>query len=250
MNSSDSSTYKTTSDHLSMLMGSNNSYRSQNLENHHQQPKLENFLGRHSFVADEHHIGCQSSSSGTHAYNNNSTSSTSTSSSNIGLSMIKTWLRNQPAPVIPHHDHQQRINKNDINTTDTTTTTSSSAVQTLSLSMSTGSHTHHNTTSTAAAATGETCSSDRDNTCNDNNKLAVVRTTTSTAPPPGIDSQTTSTTATAIEAVPRKSVDTFGQRTSIYRGVTRHRWTGRYEAHLWDNSCRREGQTRKGRQGT
>ncbi|ONI05247.1 hypothetical protein PRUPE_6G364100 [Prunus persica] len=259
MNSSDSSTYKTTSDHLSMLMGSNNSYRSQNLENHHQQPKLENFLGRHSFVADEHHIGGQSSSSGTHAYNNNSTSSTSTSSSNIGLSMIKTWLRNQPAPVIlphhhdhhDHHDHHQRINKKDINTTDTTTTTSSSssAVQTLSLSMSTGSHTHHNTTSTAAA-TGETCSTDRDNTCNDNNKLAVVRTTTSTAPPPGIDSQTTSTTAiaTAIEAVPRKSVDTFGQRTSIYRGVTRHRWTGRYEAHLWDNSCRREGQTRKGRQ--
>ncbi|KAG8373448.1 hypothetical protein BUALT_Bualt11G0025300 [Buddleja alternifolia] len=41
----------------------------------------------------------------------------------------------------------------------------------------------------------------------------------------------------------------FGHRTSIYRGVTRHRWTGRYEAHLWDNSCRREGQARKGRQG-
>ncbi|KAL4375960.1 hypothetical protein GQ457_02G015840 [Hibiscus cannabinus] len=46
-----------------------------------------------------------------------------------------------------------------------------------------------------------------------------------------------------------KIVDTFGQRTSVYRGVTRHRWTGRYEAHLWDNSCRREGQARKGRQG-
>ncbi|KAL3845122.1 hypothetical protein ACJIZ3_002525 [Penstemon smallii] len=30
---------------------------------------------------------------------------------------------------------------------------------------------------------------------------------------------------------------------------TEHRWTGRYEAHLWDNSCRREGQARKGRQG-
>ena len=89
------------------------------------------------------------------------------------------------------------------------------------------------------------------------------------------------------EPSPKKSVDTFGQRTSIYRGVTRwcekwwspslktsgkifyyyfssennnnnklsqiyifrHRWTGRYEAHLWDNSCRREGQSRKGRQG-
>ncbi|KAH9620107.1 hypothetical protein KSS87_009889, partial [Heliosperma pusillum] len=50
----------------------------------------------------------------------------------------------------------------------------------------------------------------------------------------------------AIE--PRKSIDTFGQRTSQFRGVTRHRWTGRYEAHLWDNSCRKEGQTRKGRQ--
>ncbi|KAL2349011.1 hypothetical protein Fmac_003011 [Flemingia macrophylla] len=47
----------------------------------------------------------------------------------------------------------------------------------------------------------------------------------------------------------KKVVETFGQRTSIYRGVTRHRWTGRYEAHLWDNSCRREGQARKGRQG-
>nr|DAD29796.1 TPA_asm: hypothetical protein HUJ06_031264 [Nelumbo nucifera] len=52
-----------------------------------------------------------------------------------------------------------------------------------------------------------------------------------------------------LDVTPRRSMDTFGQRTSIYRGVTRHRWTGRYEAHLWDNSCRREGQSRKGRQG-
>ncbi|XP_050373393.1 AP2-like ethylene-responsive transcription factor AIL5 [Argentina anserina] len=53
---------------------------------------------------------------------------------------------------------------------------------------------------------------------------------------------------TTETATAKKTVDTFGQRTSIYRGVTRHRWTGRYEAHLWDNSCRREGQSRKGRQ--
>ncbi|KAL8149481.1 AP2-like ethylene-responsive transcription factor AIL5 [Apium graveolens] len=46
----------------------------------------------------------------------------------------------------------------------------------------------------------------------------------------------------------KKAIESFGQRTSVYRGVTRHRWTGRYEAHLWDNSCRREGQSRKGRQ--
>ncbi|EEF28867.1 Protein BABY BOOM, putative [Ricinus communis] len=58
------------------------------------------------------------------------------------------------------------------------------------------------------------------------------------------------TIAPVIESdCPKKIADTFGQRTSIYRGVTRHRWTGRYEAHLWDNSCRREGQARKGRQG-
>ncbi|RLN40600.1 hypothetical protein C2845_PM01G13200 [Panicum miliaceum] len=44
-------------------------------------------------------------------------------------------------------------------------------------------------------------------------------------------------------------VHNTGSRTSIYRGVTRHRWTGRYEAHLWDNTCRKEGQKRKGRQG-
>ncbi|KAK6130795.1 hypothetical protein DH2020_035460 [Rehmannia glutinosa] len=49
------------------------------------------------------------------------------------------------------------------------------------------------------------------------------------------------------QTVHRKCIDTFGQRTSQYRGVTR--WTGRYEAHLWDNSCKKEGQTRKGRQG-
>ncbi|KAL6596356.1 hypothetical protein ACP70R_047722 [Stipagrostis hirtigluma subsp. patula] len=47
----------------------------------------------------------------------------------------------------------------------------------------------------------------------------------------------------------RKPAQTFGQRTSQFRGVTRHRWTGRYEAHLWDSTCRKEGQTRKGRQG-
>ncbi|CAH8374987.1 unnamed protein product [Eruca vesicaria subsp. sativa] len=50
------------------------------------------------------------------------------------------------------------------------------------------------------------------------------------------------------DSTKKKVAETFGQRTSIYRGVTRHRWTGRYEAHLWDNSCRREGQARKGRQ--
>nr|CAE45641.1 putative AP2 domain transcription factor [Arabidopsis thaliana] len=38
------------------------------------------------------------------------------------------------------------------------------------------------------------------------------------------------------------------QRSSPYRGVTRHRWTGRYEAHLWDKNSWNDTQTKKGRQ--
>ncbi|NP_001290493.1 AP2-like ethylene-responsive transcription factor AIL5 [Elaeis guineensis] len=65
---------------------------------------------------------------------------------------------------------------------------------------------------------------------------------------PATEQQDSEMAKVAAPAESRKAVETFGQRTSIYRGVTRHRWTGRYEAHLWDNSCRREGQSRKGRQ--
>ncbi|KAF8389261.1 hypothetical protein HHK36_025954 [Tetracentron sinense] len=48
----------------------------------------------------------------------------------------------------------------------------------------------------------------------------------------------------------RKSVprDSPPKRSSIFRGVTRHRWTGRYEAHLWDKNCWNESQKKKGRQ--
>ncbi|KAK8469836.1 hypothetical protein PHAVU_005G183700 [Phaseolus vulgaris] len=42
--------------------------------------------------------------------------------------------------------------------------------------------------------------------------------------------------------------DTPLPRTSPYRGVTRHRWTGRYEAHLWDKTSWNQSQNKKGRQ--
>ncbi|XP_068649434.1 AP2-like ethylene-responsive transcription factor At1g16060 [Aristolochia californica] len=48
------------------------------------------------------------------------------------------------------------------------------------------------------------------------------------------------------KSVPRESPP---RRSSIFRGVTRHRWTGRYEAHLWDKNCWNESQNKKGRQG-
>ncbi|KAH9305320.1 hypothetical protein KI387_009724, partial [Taxus chinensis] len=45
-----------------------------------------------------------------------------------------------------------------------------------------------------------------------------------------------------------KDKPTQSGRSSIYRGVTRHSWTGRYEAHLWDKNCWNQGQNKKGRQ--
>ncbi|OIW08148.1 hypothetical protein TanjilG_06691 [Lupinus angustifolius] len=46
-----------------------------------------------------------------------------------------------------------------------------------------------------------------------------------------------------------KQKQNTGKRSSIYRGVTRHRWTGRFEAHLWDKSSWNNIQKKKGRQG-
>ncbi|XP_020097715.1 AP2-like ethylene-responsive transcription factor At1g16060 [Ananas comosus] len=38
------------------------------------------------------------------------------------------------------------------------------------------------------------------------------------------------------------------KRSSQFRGVSRHRWTGRYEAHLWDKSSWNATQRKKGKQ--
>ncbi|KAG4932502.1 AP2-like ethylene-responsive transcription factor [Glycine max] len=70
-------------------------------------------------------------------------------------------------------------------------------------------------------------------TTNDDNNLNVTNTVTTKV-------------KRTRRSVPR---DSPPQRSSIYRGVTRHRWTGRYEAHLWDKHCWNESQNKKGRQG-
>ncbi|WVZ98354.1 hypothetical protein U9M48_043810 [Paspalum notatum var. saurae] len=54
---------------------------------------------------------------------------------------------------------------------------------------------------------------------------------------------------TAKERISRMPPCAAGKRSSIYRGVTRHRWTGRYEAHLWDKSTWNQNQNKKGKQG-
>ncbi|KAK6944225.1 AP2/ERF domain [Dillenia turbinata] len=54
---------------------------------------------------------------------------------------------------------------------------------------------------------------------------------------------------TAKERISKMPPCAAGKRSSIYRGVTRHRWTGRYEAHLWDKSSWNQNQNKKGKQG-
>lgn len=54
--------------------------------------------------------------------------------------------------------------------------------------------------------------------------------------------------STAKDRISKMPPSTAGKRSSIYRGVTRHRWTGRYEAHLWDKSTWNQNQNKKGKQ--
>ncbi|KAL2612837.1 hypothetical protein R1flu_024529 [Riccia fluitans] len=54
--------------------------------------------------------------------------------------------------------------------------------------------------------------------------------------------------STAKDRISKMPPCVAGKRSSIYRGVTRHRWTGRYEAHLWDKSTWNQTQNKKGKQ--
>ncbi|XP_015623974.1 AP2-like ethylene-responsive transcription factor PLT2 [Oryza sativa Japonica Group] len=243
---------------LSMLVGSSGGKRAAAVEE--TEPKLEDFLGGNSFVSEQdHHAAGGFLFSGVPmASSTNSNSGSNT----MELSMIKTWLRNngqvpaghqpqQQQPAAAAAAAQQQAHEAAEMSTDASASSfgcSSDAMgrsnnggavsaaaggtssQSLALSMSTGSHSH---LPIVVAGGGNASGGAAESTSSENKRASGAMDS------PG---------GGAIEAVPRKSIDTFGQRTSIYRGVTRHRWTGRYEAHLWDNSCRREGQSRKGRQ--
>ncbi|KAL6516781.1 hypothetical protein OROHE_018069 [Orobanche hederae] len=213
-------------------------------------PKLENFLG-HSFSHTNTHQEPKkictrniSSSNINYYYENNNsynnllfqeneatsgtnttaaTTTTTNGSIGFGFSMIKNWLRNNPTPTHADENHVG----------DEVGPAAAAGAETLSLSMSTGSQSSNPLISILNGSAVESCASRYNKVQQRGGGGAVVD---------------GGQGGGAVESTPRKSIDTFGQRTSIYRGVTRHRWTGRYEAHLWDNSCRREGQTRKGRQ--
>ncbi|CAA6660115.1 unnamed protein product [Spirodela intermedia] len=246
--------FKGNASELSMVVGSTSNQNDMEVE----KPKLEDFLGGNSFPDNNRSLqpGCNSmggtyDNSAAYMFSNCSLQlppaasavsvsdtaggSGSNNSNSIGLSMIKTWLRSQPGP--PQQDGRVTdmvVSGGAVSSSVRNAGVNPSNVQSLSLSMSTGSQSSSPLPLMAASASGgggAESSSSADNKQKTNSSGTAL------------DVQSGS-----MEAATRKSIDTFGQRTSIYRGVTRHRWTGRYEAHLWDNSCRREGQTRKGRQ--
>ncbi|XP_076953346.1 AP2-like ethylene-responsive transcription factor BBM [Bidens hawaiensis] len=182
-----------------------------------QPPKFENFLSVGNTGNYLYQLPPQAAAADVTATTHDTTRG-NTATSSIGLSMIKNWLRNNPTP------------SNQNTTTGVPPEVQGTDERTGAMSVYSGGG-RTNELSLSMGGGGESLSSD-----NKRQQMEVATT---------VDSESG---GGAVEAVPRKSIDTFGQRTSIYRGVTRHRWTGRYEAHLWDNSCRREGQVRKGRQ--
>ncbi|KAM0921878.1 hypothetical protein ACQ4PT_006553 [Festuca glaucescens] len=223
---------------LSMLVGSSAVGGKRAVEDE-TEPKLEDFLGGNSFVSEQDQAGGFLFS---RVPVDNRTISNG-GSNTMEHSMINSWLRNNPQ--VPHPQTmappaQQPQLHEEIMSTDASARSSDglvgnsvmAATGSLALSMSTGSGSGSHLP--MAVAGGGVSGGASESTSSENKRASGA-----------MDSS-----GSAVEAVARKSIDTFGQRTSIYRGVTRHRWTGRYEAHLWDNSCRREGQSRKGRQGT
>lgn len=228
-------------DQLSMLMGAagsspcNNNRNSNVISELYEQPeapKLENFLSLHPLAQCNPYSHCPDGGTGSHgnylaSYNLNQCSEDAAadtngnnlarnhpnnngSSSSIGLSMIKSWLRNQPlAPPAgpPHHgDHRQQLVIGHNNGAASTAQNNS-----LSLSMSADAPTSISHVAGTSLPSDHDC--DNGNNTDENDKLqqdSFAR----------MDSQNSSSSC-AIEAVPRRSLDTFGQRTSIYRGVTR-----------------------------
>lgn len=194
--------FKTSSD-LSMIMGSSSN---QNLGQG--EPKLEDFLGGQSYAnsCDYMYSNCsmqqlpsqttmvEMTTKGCGEVMNNSSS--------IGLSMIKTWLRSQPAQPLQPESMNDACSSGDA----AGSIGASANAQVLSLSMSTGSQSSAplpfvNAAGGGSLEGGESSMEIKQEAANSSNAL---------------DSQTG-----AIEAAPRRTVDTFGQRTSIYRGVTR-----------------------------
>jgi AP2-like factor, ANT lineage len=181
-----------------MLVGTTSS----NGKEPNEQPKLEDFLGGTSGGYFFQNYSTTCTNSNPNANDTTNASNNTNGGSTVGLSMIKSWLRNQPAPT------SMQPQEGEQSCADITNGTGVNASQRLSLSMSTTETGSSMPVVPATTGGGETSSSE-----NNNKQKAACVTVNSNG---GLDAQ-----CGAIEAAQRKSIDTFGQRTSIYRGVTR-----------------------------
>ena len=85
---------------------------------------------------------------------------------------------------------------------------------------------------------------------------SLKRKTETSAPPPGSLSDSTAAPTTRMRPSPAKPTPRSNKppgsvppgRSSKFRGVTKHRWTGRFEAHLWDSASKRTNPQPGGRQ--
>jgi AP2-like factor (ANT lineage) len=196
---------------LSMLVGSSavGGKRAVEAET---EPKLEDFLGGNSFVSEQDQAGgfLFSGVPMDSSINSNSGSNT------MELSMIKSWLRNNQVPQPPYPQtveapaQQPQPNKEIMSTHGSASSfdalgrnSAVAATGSLALSMSTGSGSQ---LPMAGAGGGVSGAGGVAEGASSENKRASG----------AMDSP-----GGAVEAVARKSIDTFGQRTSIYRGVTR-----------------------------
>lgn len=177
------------------------------------EPKLEDFLGGHSFSDHRQRLTAGFDNSDNYTFSNcslqlpppevTSTTANSSSNSSIGLSMIKTWLRNQPAPVSSTQQDHHHVKNADLISGSGVSVGVDVAVsqphpnntQSLSLSMSTG---------VGGGGGAPTLMADNKQKGSSSDHSIID-------PQSGVTG----------DAGPRKSIDTFGQRTSIYRGVTR-----------------------------
>lgn len=194
------------SSELSVLMAGGGSCNGENSEI--QPPKFENFLsvgngGDYMYSTMQLPPQAAVTEVTTTTHDTTRGSNNMNNNSSIGLSMIKNWLRNNPTPSNQNTTTTRSpLNQENDSGTGTAVTggfTGCGRSNELSLSMSTG-----DTGGFVVSGGGDSSSSD-----NKRQQMEVATT---------IGSESGGVTT---EAVPRKSIDTFGQRTSIYRGVTR-----------------------------
>ncbi|KAI3963474.1 hypothetical protein MKW98_022896 [Papaver atlanticum] len=92
--------------------------------------------------------------------------------------------------------------------------------------------------------------------CSENNETRVVKNVKRRRREPIVGDTSTSTNTESKEqqqvdgssATSTTTTTTTIKRSSRFRGVSRHRWTGRFEAHLWDKGSWNVTQKKKGKQ--